>query len=319
MKQLTINARDVIGATVEKIGVNIEVVREPGKRARVYYKGRRVSLAWFDKNVAHISKGNIKLQPTEVVKFAIFNVISQGITRAEFLTLAEQVRPRCGGFDFDKALETALRCFNKAGVFWGCPGATPSCIRKCYDARSQNGRRAKTIKPSRVRNFIFTCAPEFRELMTLYFVLRFNTDKALQTTGTRLDFRIHEGGELYNQSYTDEIIGITFLLKLMFPERLKSYTYTKSFKYLEKYRNASGRGHVFDSWITVNASLWDDSPAEAVQYVAETGMSLYTVKDADGIDALRASGRDDIYFCECTACGRCEQCARDGVKVVAVH
>lgn len=305
-------------ATIVFYGDNIQVVYTPDHKTRVYYKGQLFTLARFNREIAYISKGNIKLKETETVKFAIFNVISQGITLDDFNRIAESIRGKCAGFDFDAAYKKALTYF-KNGKFWGCPGATGECIKYCYDAHAQNGYRSKTIKPSRVRNFIFSCSTEFVELMTLYFILRFETDKALSDPGIQLDFRIHEGGELYSQEYADNIIKIAFKVKILYQDRIFPYTYTKSFFYLEKYLNADGIGHTFDKFITVNGSLWNDSSSAARAYVMDHKMSFYTVLEPDQIDELTASGRNDVYLCECRDCGACGQCRAAGAKVVKKH
>ena len=305
-------------AFIVNYGDNIQIVYTPGKNTRVYYKGELFTLTRFNREIAYISKGNIKLKPTKTVKFAIFNTISQGITLEEFNRIAENIRGKCAGFDFDTAYQNALKHF-KNGKFWGCPGATGECIKYCYDAHAQNGYRSKTIKPSRVRNFIFTCSPDFVELMTLYFILRFETDKALNDPDIQLDFRIHEGGELYSQEYADAIIKLAFKIKILYRDRIFPYTYTKSFFYLEKYLNADGIGHTFEKFITVNGSLWNDSSSAARAYVMDHKMSFYTVLEPDQIEELKASGRDDVYLCECRDCGECGHCRADGAKIVQKH
>lgn len=303
---------------IKKYGHNIEVLYTPGQKARVYYKGALVSLAWFNKNVACISKGNIKLKPTASHKFAIFNVISQGIALEDFNRIAESIREKCDGFDYDAALDNARSLF-KNGRFWGCPGATAECIKFCYDAAAQNGYRKKTILPSRVRNFIFSCSPEFIDLMYLYFVLRFETDAELADPGVMLDFRIHEGGEMYSQKYADDLIKLCFMVKALYKDRVYPYTYTKSFFYLKKYLNASGRGHVFDHFLTVNGSLWNDSSDAARSYVMDHDMSFYTVWEKDQLDAYIAAGREDVHICECQECGDCGKCREQGKKIVLKH
>ena len=303
---------------IRNIGKNIQIVYTPGKRTKVYYKNNLVSLAWFDKNVAHISKGNKKLKPTKKVKFAIWNVISKEITEKEFLDQVEKIRSKCSGFDFNAALEIALSFFH-AGKFISCPGATKQCKKYCYDYNAQSGYHKKSILPSRVRNFIFSCSPDFVELMTLYFVLRFETDKELNDLDTELNFRIHEGGEMYSQKYADDLIYLAFQLKVIYKNRIFPYTYTKSFFFLAKYRNENKPGHVFDTWLIVNGSLWNDSTEYAKNYVKETEMSLYTVLEKEQINEYKQAGRDDIYICECTDCGDCNQCRHSGLKFVEKH
>ena len=281
-------------------------------------KAAKMSTAYFRRNYGYISFGNKKLVSGNDIKMLIFNVISKGISDDDFFeTLSRPDKFQYFGgvsFDIGASIEKAENMFEN-GYFRACPYSTPHCERFCYDYLAQSGYHRKSMLPSRIRNFLFSLSPVFVPVMIEYIEYLLETPSFKKAK--KVFFRFHEGGEMYNQEYTDKIMTIAAHFKDN--KKIRFYTYTKSFPFLYKYEKAGG-GHTYDDYITVNGSLWDDSPAEFIEYVRRQKMPFYTVVSAADMAAFRETFKAlKIVICKCTDCGHCAACAAHCGKVVEQH
>ena len=180
-------------------------------------------------------------------------------------------------------LETAFIIFSLPRIIT-CPFATAMCKRKCYVAFEE--RFYDNVLPARLRNYEISKSPAFVPLLTDRI-----RSIANRCRKERVIVRIHEGGDFYNQEYTDKWLEI--INNLSDDKRVKFVAYTKSFQFFD--------GISIPSNFALRASLWADTAPEQLAIVLRNGWATYSAVES-------FSSNDQFTHCRCENCATCNFC-----------
>ena len=165
-----------------------------------------------------------------------------------------------------------------------CPFATNLCKRKCYVNFEE--RFFPNVLPARMENFELSKSSAFVSILSDR--IRSIADRGRKE---KCIVRIHEGGDFYNQAYTDKWLEI--MNRLSDDKRILFVAYTKSFSYFD--------GISIPQNFSLRASLWADTTPEQLELVKRNSWPTYSAVDA-------FSDHDTFTQCRCDDCATCGLC-----------
>lgn len=179
-----------------------------------------------------------------------------------------------------------------------CPFATPSCVKLCYALKAE--RLYPNVKIARARNYAASLQDNFTEVMIQLIDLYMNKPKYKNIP---CYFRIHESGDFYSKEYYSKWIQIIEYCRDKY-SNLYFCFYTKSIAFIDitNYEEFKRRRPN----VSVNISLWADSPDSTREFIKRGNFPVYTAATAEALPALLADKSNKK--CRCSDCGACRMC-----------